>query len=103
MTGNELPAVARSANFQDVFGSLHAQAHRTLVVLEDFLQVRWFFAAALIDSVEALRVTAGKLVLLQAIVSPKLELMLHLADGHTFDDNLLGFEFLMRQLEVVIP
>jgi hypothetical protein len=56
-----------------------------------------------IDTIEALGVTAGVIVDLQLIVAAGIELVSHLAYGDAIEDSLLGFEMIPRELEAMVP
>ena len=82
---------------------LHAQGGGPAVVLEDLLQVGGAVAAGRVDAVEPLGVAAGVVVKFQPVVAADPQLVRDRADRHAVEDDRLGFEVLVGQLEAVVP
>src|ERR1019366_6349712 len=101
---DDLAAVACGVH-EDAAGRvpLHAQLGGPRVVLEDLLDLRRLLAAALVDSVEALRVRAGVVIQLELRVGPELQLVARLSRRDRARGRVLGFEVLVGQLEAVVP
>src|ERR1043165_2696233 len=102
MAGREAHAIASALNEHGGHGLLlHSDGSRSLIVLEDFLDVRCPVAAAGINAIESLRIFAGPVINLQTGVSGG-EDVRNRASLHFGLDFLCGFERLMRKFEAMI-
>src|SRR5207248_2387871 len=81
---------------------LDANARRPRVVLIDFLHVAGLGRTARVNAVEALSIAAGKIVILQAGVGTRLELVTHRAGLHSLGDRLRRLQVVVRQLKTVV-
>src|SRR2546430_9179300 len=98
ITGDQVSAIAASTDHQagDGFG-LHANLCRAFIVFKDLLEIPGLIAAALVDTVKTLGVSAGIIINLELAVIANLELVIYVAYLYGFENIGLPFEVLVRQ------